>query len=478
MRSCSYAAANASPKLNESMETLSKRSSSASSPSGSSPCGLLSSLASESEISSRTSPGPFATPSEPELQTFNFPTSLSDSELFRHFLEHTSKSSPSWHKDRTVLQVGIAKLALESEPVSHSLLALSAACLCCDMISQGNADPEIVNRALNIGLQHHISSISQMQIMTSQPENSNAEALLANAALLVPFAVAFQHINHWILCNDGSQENNLSVTPRDAVTLMRGINSTALLLNSKKSTKSEAHGSETSSPWITMFSQPDSSCFSTASRSHSMFPIIATTCPQALSQLRSRVEIALLDSQRDERVVSTHIAFEILNDIVCQSFSTSTTAIESSKYVIKYSPAPESLLAEVPAWLRCYTTRSPKPLQTEPLARTFLAFFCCAPEAYLDVLFPLLDQRDGDRDEDGEEASLLSGTEVLALDVYAHWLVLMFLIEEEAWWSGNFPILALQGLIKSYGYVFGQGLQEQWWPSSMLEIMTQMKQWK
>jgi hypothetical protein len=33
-------------------------------------------------------------------------------------------------------------------------------------------------------------------------------------------------------------------------------------------------------------------------------------------------------------------------------------------------------------------------------------------------------------------------------------------------------------LIRNYGDKFVHGLQEQWWPGSMLQIMTQLKLWK
>jgi hypothetical protein len=185
------------------------------------------------------------------------------------------------------------------------------------------------------------------------------------------------------------------------------------------------------------------------------------------------VEIILSGSQQEESIPSVGFVFEILNDIVFNNLSASETDMDSLKYVYKYSEVPEdSLLAQIPTWLRCWVCRDPKPSQTEPLSRTFLAFFFCAPEAYLDLLFPLLDHRESS-DNHG-----LSSAELLALDIYAHWLVLMFLVEDEAWWSGDFPVLALQGLIRRYGDELVDGLQEQWWPGSMLEIMTRLKPWK
>lgn len=130
----------------------------------------------------------------------------------------------------------------------------------------------------------------------------------------------------------------------------------------------------------------------------------------------------------------------------------------------------------MPSWLQSFALRRPRPSHTEPLARSFLAFFSSASKAYVDLLLPLLDPRTDEIDNDSE----LTTAEVLALDLYAHWLVLMFLVEYEAWWVGDFPVLALQGLIARYGDKFlgTTRIQEQWWPASMLEVAMRLKPWK
>ena len=68
--------------------------------------------------------------------------------------------------------------------------------------------------------------------------------------------------------------------------------------------------------------------------------------------------------------------------------------------------------------------------------------------------------------------------EVLALDVYCHWLVLMFLVEQEAWWVGDFPVVAIQSVMARYGddLLAMSSSQEQWWPESMMEVMMRFKQ--
>jgi len=421
--------------------------------------------------------------------------SLTDADLYFHFLDHTCKSAPRWHKERIVLQVGIAKLALDSEPVFHSVLALSAACMCNDTISKGSADPEVVRQLLDLGLQHHTLALEQMQTMTSCLRESDTQPLLASALLLVPFALAFQHIQHWVLLASGLRDTDL-LTPRDAVLLLRGIGATILALNSNSA---ESRGPRPDTPWNTMFSAQittDSKDYATIpERSHSIFPILAATFHKALSQLQRRIESDPATPQADENTAAVLDAYNILNDIMSSTFSNlenSELPLEHVTYighpladcrlkdmanVAKFPLAPDSLLAQAPGWLRNFVLRRPRPAHTEPLARSFLAFFSGASKAYVNLLLPLLDPRTTSVDNDPE----LTTGEVLALDVYAHWLVLMLLVENEAWWVGDFPFFALQGLITRYGqarFSSTSSIQEQWWPASMLEVATYLRQWK
>lgn len=102
-------------------------------------------------------------------------------------------------------------------------------------------------------------------------------------------------------------------------------------------------------------------------------------------------------------------------------------------------------------------------------------FFCNVSKTYVDLLLPLLERRTDSVYDDLE----LTTAEVLALDVYAHWLVIMLLVENEAWWVGNFPFVALQGLVARYGdRCSGTSNQEQWWPASMLVVATRLRHWK
>ena len=76
----------------------------------------------------------------------------------------------------------------------------------------------------------------------------------------------------------------------------------------------------------------------------------------------------------------------------------------------------------------------------------------------------------------------LTADQALALDIYAHWSVLMFLVEEESWWIGSLPVVTLTGMMNRYGDEFVAGLSsgqgyghDRWWPGSMLTVLREIK---
>jgi hypothetical protein len=113
-------------------------------------------------------------------------------------------------------------------------------------------------------------------------------------------------------------------------------------------------------------------------------------------------------------------------------------------------------------------------------------FFFSSPQEYIDSLLALLDEPSDGPIEETYNNPRLTDVEVLSLDIYAHWLVLLVLVEVESWWVRNFPILGLQSLIRRYkNYLVediklphGENVGEKWWPASMLEVIIQVRQWK
>jgi len=218
-----------------------------------------------------------------------------------------------------------------------------------------------------------------------------------------------------------------------------------------------------------------------------MNPILAATIQCAFAKLQQRLDSALLNQSDDPRCIlqACSTTFEILKYISNKSFSASNIdSVTMFNYSVEECFKPEPVpLPHVPHWLRAFARKAMDPLPTEPLTSLLLSFLVHAPQAYLDLVLPLLDQRL--RRPIGAASNhvvtQLTREQALALDIYAHWSVLMFLVEEDSWWIGNLPVLTLVGLLNRYGDDFvtrlwpGMTSQEPWWPGSMLGILREIK---
>ncbi|KAM3066982.1 hypothetical protein ACMFMF_010031 [Clarireedia jacksonii] len=401
----------------------------------------------------------------------------SDDHLYRHYLDHTSMTLTHCDSDCAVMQIGIPVLAKKSRPVFHALLALSAACLCCDMIYKKPVPSlDYVNEVLMTGYQHYNLASEQMRELISQPDASNTDPLLASTVLLVPFAAAIQQVNHWISKRIRTPESKpLSTTPRDVIVMMRGIRSTLQTLSCDTLTieKTGYATSISAAPWLEydMLAAPH------MSSTHVMFSIIAATSQGAFAKLRVRLESCRSDVQSsDDQLYACMEAFELLVKIRTATFSPSNLARPNkTEAEFEQSDGFESVpMSQLRSWLRFYAHRTKNPLPTEPLTRSFLDFLVQAPQAYLDLVLPLLDQRlENPRYIINENTDELTREQALALDIYAHWSVFMFLVEDESWWIGNLPIVTLTGMVNRYGGRFVTRLwpqvndgPEQWWPGN------------
>ena len=419
------------------------------------------------------------------------PEGLSDTALYQHYLQHTSHTLTHCPKDQWAFQIGMPTLSLQSQIVFHSLLAVSAACLGCDMISKESL-PNIraVKEVLMTGYRHYNLASEGIRESISRPEASKPEPLLASAMLLVPFATASQRINHWISSRSETQTSYklLQTTPRDVIVITRGIQATLKTLDCGSLSPNHQPSPEEKFALDSPPALPDINAQPASlapSRTHVMFPILAATSETAFVKLQERLESTSLyhSSGRKDSLSACGAAFAVLRDIRNTAFSSS-----SPNELLEKSFQPQLVsLPQVAPWLRSLANRPETPTPTGPLTRFFLTFFYQTPQAYIDILLPLLDQmreRPVARTSDNLSVEL-TVEQTLALDIYAHWSVLQFLVEEESWWIGNLPFVTLSGLVKTYGDDFVSRLwpktcaeQDQWWPGCMLNIYQEIKRYR
>jgi len=216
------------------------------------------------------------------------------------------------------------------------------------------------------------------------------------------------------------------------------------------------------------------------SRTHVMLAIISTTSQSAFSKLQERLDLASFYHSEEcvEDLTACKAAFKTVDSLRIRAFS-------PAEEVLTSAPVP---LPKMPPWLRSFVSRAENPSSHDTLTSFFLRFLVQAPQEYLDIVLPLLDQRlESPIDESSEDSPVVGLTTVqaIALDVYAHWSVLMFLVEDDSWWIGTLPDVTLTGMVNAYGDDFvsklipGSGSEPaKWWPGSMLNILREVKKFR
>jgi len=433
---------------------------------------------------------------------------LSDVELYDHYLQHTSRTLSPCQSDYNVMYMGMPKLAQQSETVLHAILAVAAADIAWNMISDGKpAEFEAVAQALLTGYQHYNLASEQMRQAIVTPGSFEPEPLIASTLMLIPFATASQQVNHWLSSRSGATNSckPLSSTPRDVIVIMRGVRAmlqaaddvdSGTIIDPFPKAKEELSDSYSSVADTPIFAVP------AQSRKHLMSAIVSTTSRAAFARLQNFLDFALLHDQNCSyhSLLACTAAFANLKTIRKAAFDVDAMNRTPGTTPPTQLPSPGmdfggpeiASASSIAPWLRSFAAQfcvaSSVDLQpTEPLTRFFLSFYIQAPQEYLDVVLPLLDQRlesPIDRFPSGLPTELTQ-TQALALDIYAHWSVLMILVEEESWWIGTLPEVTLSGMLNRFGDDFvskgwpANGVAKgEWWPGKMLSILRDIKKYR
>jgi hypothetical protein len=429
------------------------------------------------------------------------PRCFSETDLYNRYVENTSRTLSLCQSDYRALRIGMPTLAQRSPTVFHSLLAVSAASIAWDiMSSETPAETNTVKQVLLTGYEHYNLASETMREAISMPNVLDPEALIASALMLVPFATATQQINNWMSAKSGAKESHkpLSSTPRDVIIIMRGIRTMLQCLGDSGSRTRFDLASKPAYQLnvpLTLSASTPAIKPQSSSRTHAMSAIVSATSQNAFHKLRQRLDSALSHPSTcpDDSLSACRAALDVLERIRSSTFS----AIDPSPSPCPLIPATDSLNSDstcppIASWLRSFSdqffpARYETPRPDEPLTRFFLSFLIQAPQEYLDLVLPLLDQRLESPINDPLDCmpADLTKQQALGLDIYAHWSVLMFLVEEESWWIGTLPEVTLTGMVNRYGDEFVANIwpeveheKKKWWPGSMLSILREFKRYK
>ncbi|KAF2770797.1 hypothetical protein EJ03DRAFT_55708 [Teratosphaeria nubilosa] len=414
------------------------------------------------------------------------PQQISDIDLYHHYLSHTSHTLTPCPRSQTAHQLRFPTLALQHRSVFNSMLALAAICICHDQISsdQPPTNPRVVRDTLMLGYQRYNSASEQMRKMLAAGDRAEQEVLLVTQLLLVPFAAASQQVNHWLsskkACWEGAEEplGSLSSSPRDIAVIMKGIKTTIESMASGDDfspPQDQDTSTKLPTPPALMHNRTTQKTNPPTATSHPFHPLISATSSDALTILSARLQnLSTTPLRHNHDLQICHQALEILQKIRNACFH------QTPPSPLPFDPSQPGAhtTQHLKPWLHTYLGWHASPTA---LTRPLLSFLVQVPQRYLNLILPLLDQRLRKplQTTSPGSASLyhLSYVQAIALDIYAHWSVLMLLVENESWWIGSLPSVTLEGLVNRYGQdpvarelVEREGCVEDWWPGRMLRI--------
>ncbi|UKZ79854.1 hypothetical protein TrVFT333_007617 [Trichoderma virens FT-333] len=403
----------------------------------------------------------------PEGPQASFSLNSEELELLSHYITHTSRIIPFNAEELHALHVGIPNLAFGSRPVMGSILALSAVCKCYDIVRHSPAPLERIEdikRLLFLADEHHRSSLGQIQAAIY---GDHVDTVLANAALMSQWITSIRaaYVAYVGLQNSTSQDliDDLSSPP--AATSDDAVLHKTTLLGDDLYTPEDGPSEGTR---------------------NLLLPIVSATYRTALEKLNAQARIVWIDqcdsNFQAPKVVDSGLqacltSLELLEELFNKVFASDQPSPEPSQSEFASSAFHLGKLERASPWLRKYLANVTSAIPSKLWRRTITAFLNHVPLEYLQLVQSALDhmpvavnQADS---TSTDKSALLGTTQQLAINIFAHWLVLVMLLDG-VWWIGGIGQWEL-GRILSFTEAQGwiteyRGTGETWWPESMFAV--------
>ncbi|KAB8199944.1 hypothetical protein BDV34DRAFT_205760 [Aspergillus parasiticus] len=443
---------------------------------------------------------------ERALLNSDFPDTLDATELglLAHYITHTSQTIPFNDLDLYALSVGVPNLAFNSRAVRSSLLALAAACKSHDIAQQaqmllGHESLMQIRELLGLAERHHRASLRHIQA-TMQISDSY-DYVLANAALMVLYASASHSIRVHLAVAAKHHGQRLpdELLPQHSqwISFTRAAHTASSAVLNDLADAADKVQSAMSSPAIdTGPNSPIPVLCSTGVLSPQdgpsentkrlFLPLVASTYTRAFESLRRRAESTAARLKRSEpsacNILQLDASLETVSVLEnCASLALSTRACSESVQVPRNHVLSSDRSPSVSPWVASYMISVTSMESPRVLRRIIMSFLNRAPAEYLDLVRSVLDspcvEAGGENsmtpDSPGTEASSLNAAHLLAMDIFAHWLVLVMLLDG-VWWIGDigqWELSRVVSLIKTQNVLS----QETWWPESMYLVKRELK---
>ncbi|KAK3938944.1 hypothetical protein QBC46DRAFT_291384 [Diplogelasinospora grovesii] len=439
-------------------------------------------------------------------------------ELLKHYLEHTSRDLTVDDEDQYTLQIGIPHLACQSKPLMRSVLAIAAVCKCCDIINQPSVTHEDrgqVLELLSLADRYHMKSLREIQ--ATLPDAKHYDHVLANAAMMGMYGSGSHRTRIWLAKTATLGDQPLGdFMPKHSqwISLFRAVHLAYVgLLNNTLRTDDMTQLSPTGSPVDPMASsglqmQYEYKVSSRVEQprkptNHVLCPILAATVGSALAKLREKAsEIAIVQESNevgghhDSRTPTTHsnpelqacfTALAIFSNIVTETFPADDSMPSTPGHghlAFEVDIDPVGRLSDISPWLRRYTASITSMIPSRLPRRIIMAFIHKVPTRYLNLVEEMIsliqmEALGGGEITLGSSASMApepSMAHQLAVEIFAHWLVLVILLDN-VWWIGGIGAWELRRIVSFRKDVRWRmclwNKDEDWWPESMFEVSRQ-----
>uniref|UniRef100_A0A8H7K492 Zn(2)-C6 fungal-type domain-containing protein n=1 Tax=Bionectria ochroleuca TaxID=29856 RepID=A0A8H7K492_BIOOC len=407
------------------------------------------------------------------------------------------------------------------------LLALSAVSKCHGLVKGDIGHQKTladICELLEFAGDHHKASLRQIQVTMQSP--AQYEYVLANAPLMVLYCSADHAVRVHLartakLCGVTLPEILLPAQSQ-WISLIRAAHAAySGLMNSPSDPVEVGSASHLGTPTEIQEQRPLMASLCTSVDEYVpedgpsegtrrlLYPIIANTYRSALSKLQAKAMAICPSDLSDGLSVSetdglyvwqqqsytscqadldaTLAALEILQDVADTVYCTIDGSSPDPQFLGGMAgaqvPPPLGRLRHVSPWLRSYSARVTSSTPTKSLRRTITAFLNRIPIEYLHFVQSILDLMPIEPSYSEPQIRIEqeqfppSPVHKLAMDVFAHWLVFMVLLDG-VWWiggTGEWELERVVSFMRTYEWAdVSMDAGERWWPESMSKVKREL----
>jgi hypothetical protein len=230
-----------------------------------------------------------------------------------------------------------------------------------------------------------------------------------------------------------------------------------------------------------------------------LFPVVASTGSSAVAELRSKAlkiggagymdtlsshgslpEMSLINNDSDYQACMTSL--DVLKNVLDSIFQVDASSPASSIESFHCVDIPQrSRLQRVEPWLRDFCVPTTSSGTPKNLRRAVISFVNRVPVEFWTLVSGFMERfsfqvesSEWMKDGSSSPKPLRPPMAALAMDIYAHWLVLIVLLDG-VWWLDGIGAWELRRALSCLnnweGFGAYRGTHKDWWPETMLELL-------